>query len=129
MRVSINFDFRNPQRWQRPTAPVYREMMDLIEYADAVGIDMISVSEHHGWDDGYIAQPLTVLAGAAMRTGRGKLMTGVMLLPLYDPVHVAEQAVVVNALSGGLLEMAFGAGYRRPELNRAACADHAQASS
>ncbi len=115
MRVSINFDLRNPMKWHRPTEQVYRETLEMIEYADSVGIDVISVSVHHRWDDGYISQPLTWLAAAAARTNQARLMTGVMLLPLYDPVHVAEQATVVDYLSGGRLELAFGAGYRRPE--------------
>ncbi len=115
MRVAVNFDLRNPARWHRPTDRVYAEMLDLIAYADSLGIDIISASEHHRWNDGYISQPLTFLSAAAMRTSAARLMTGVLLLPLYDPVHVAEQAVVVDCLSGGRLELAFGAGYRRPE--------------
>jgi alkanesulfonate monooxygenase SsuD/methylene tetrahydromethanopterin reductase-like flavin-dependent oxidoreductase (luciferase family) len=58
-----------------------------------------------------------VLAGVAQVTERLKIMTGALLLPQHDPLRVAEEAAVVDRLSGGRLVLGFGAGYRVEEFS------------
>lgn len=115
MRVGIQLDLRNPDPSTTPWNRFYEETLELLDVADQQGVDDVMVTEHHLWRDGYIPQPLTFLAAIAARTSRIRLWTGVIVLPLHSPVEIAEQAAVIDGLSGGRLELGFGVGYRTPE--------------
>ena len=115
MRLGIAFDLRNPRPWRRPWPEHYAASLEVIEEAERLGLDIVKVAEHHGFEDGYSPQPLTFLAAAAARTKRIGLATGILIAPLHKSVEVAEQAAVVDGISGARLEMAFGGGYARSE--------------
>jgi alkanesulfonate monooxygenase SsuD/methylene tetrahydromethanopterin reductase-like flavin-dependent oxidoreductase (luciferase family) len=115
MRVGAYFDMRNPQRWRRDPAELYGSFLELCEEVEQVGLDSIWVSEHHGFDDDYLPSPLTLLAAVAARTSRVRLGTGIVVAPLHPAAEIAEQAAVVDLLSGGRLDLGIGAGYRPPE--------------
>ncbi|MXW60407.1 MAG: LLM class flavin-dependent oxidoreductase [Acidimicrobiaceae bacterium] len=114
-RLGLYFDFRNPEPWRRDPTAYYGWHLDLIEEADRRGIGSIWVSEHHFVDDGYMPVPLTALAAAAARTKQARLGTAVVVAPLQHPMAIAEQAAVVDVISGGRLELGLGAGYVAPE--------------
>jgi alkanesulfonate monooxygenase SsuD/methylene tetrahydromethanopterin reductase-like flavin-dependent oxidoreductase (luciferase family) len=90
-------------------------MLDMSAWADAHGVDVIRVSEHHGSEDGYCPSPLTALAAIAGRTRRVRLRTMALLLPLYDPVRMAEDVAALDLVSAGRIELVIGAGYRESE--------------
>jgi len=113
--VGIYFDLRNPPQWATDPARLYAFTLELCEEADALGCHSIWVSEHHGFDDGYLPQPLTMAAAIAARTRRARIGTAIMIAPLHHPVAIAEQAAIVDLISGGRLELGLGAGYRVPE--------------
>ena len=113
--LGLYFDFRNPDPWRRDPAAYWRWHLDLIEGADERGIGAVWVTEHHFVDDGYLPQPLTALAAIAARTRRARLGTGVVIAPLHHPMHIAEQAALVDVVSAGRLELGLGAGYVAPE--------------
>ncbi|MFI5953189.1 LLM class flavin-dependent oxidoreductase [Cryptosporangium sp. NPDC051539] len=115
MKVGVYFDMRNPERWRREPAELYGAFPELCEVAEHVGLDSIWATEHHGFDDDYLPAPLTLLAAAAARTRRVRLGTGVVVAPLHSAATLAEQASVVDLLSGGRLDLGLGAGYRPPE--------------
>ena len=115
MRVGLSFDLRNPRQWHRPWPEFYRATLDLIVEAERLGIDIIKIAEHHLFDDGYSPQPLTFMAAMATRTSTVRISTGIMILPLHSAIEVAEQAAVIDGISNGRVELAFGAGYRLPE--------------
>ncbi len=114
MRLGIVLDLRNPAPWRRPWADVYAAALAFVEEADRLGLD-VAVGEHHFWDDGYMPQPLTFLAAAAARTSQARLATSILIVPLQHSVTLAEQAAVVDCISGGRLELGLGTGYRVPE--------------
>jgi alkanesulfonate monooxygenase SsuD/methylene tetrahydromethanopterin reductase-like flavin-dependent oxidoreductase (luciferase family) len=58
-----------------------------------------------------------MLAHAAARTSRIRLGTGIVVLPLHDPIHVAEEAALVDVLSGGRLDLGIGRGYQSFEFD------------
>jgi alkanesulfonate monooxygenase SsuD/methylene tetrahydromethanopterin reductase-like flavin-dependent oxidoreductase (luciferase family) len=115
MRVGMYFDLRNPDPWARPWPAVYSHALELIEGAESLGADSVWLTEHHFFEDGYLPQPLTFAAAIAARTKRIRIGTAVLLLALRHPVHVAEEAAVVDILSNGRLDLGVGAGYRIPE--------------
>jgi alkanesulfonate monooxygenase SsuD/methylene tetrahydromethanopterin reductase-like flavin-dependent oxidoreductase (luciferase family) len=115
MRVGIYSDLRNPPPWHRPSDVVFRATLERIQYAEELGIHEAWLTEHHGFPDGYLPQPLTFAAAIAAVTSRISIGTGVLLAPLRDAADIAEQAAMVDILSSGRLQLGLGAGYRRSE--------------
>jgi alkanesulfonate monooxygenase SsuD/methylene tetrahydromethanopterin reductase-like flavin-dependent oxidoreductase (luciferase family) len=111
MRIGFLADLRNPPPWQRPWADHYARMLEFIEEADRLGAGGVFLGEHHLTADGYMPQSLTFAAAIAARTRRLRIGTSVLLAPLRQPLHIAEQASVVDILSGGRVELGLGAGY------------------
>lgn len=82
-----------------------------IQLAESVGIGRAWVAQHHfRAAEGGLPSPLVLLANIAARTTRIRLGTGVITLPLEDPVRVAEDAVVADLLSDGRLDLGLGSG-------------------
>jgi alkanesulfonate monooxygenase SsuD/methylene tetrahydromethanopterin reductase-like flavin-dependent oxidoreductase (luciferase family) len=115
MKLGIYLDLRNPPGWQRPWADLYRATIELVADAERRGVDAVWLTEHHQFDDGYLSQPLALAAALAVRTRSLRIGTAVLLAPLRHPLHVAEEAALVDVLSSGRLELGLGAGYVRPE--------------
>lgn len=84
------------------------------EQAETMGFDSVWLGEHHNHALLY-PTPLIGLAAIASRTQRLRLGTGVLLLPLYHPVAVAEEGAMVDMISGGRLILGLGAGYAPEE--------------
>lgn len=84
------------------------------ERAEALGFDSVWLGEHHNHPLLY-PTPLIGLAAIASRTQRLRLGTGVLLLPLYHPVAVAEAGAMVDRISRGRLILGLGAGYAPEE--------------
>jgi alkanesulfonate monooxygenase SsuD/methylene tetrahydromethanopterin reductase-like flavin-dependent oxidoreductase (luciferase family) len=111
LQVGLFVDGRNPAAWARPWPEHYRRLVDVAVEADELGADCIWLTEHHGFDDGYLTQPLVLAAAIAARTNRARIGTAVTLAPIRHPRHLAEEAVVVDLVSDGRLELGIGAGY------------------
>lgn len=89
----------------------YALAAEQIQRAESVGIGRAWVAQHHfRAAEGGLPSPLVFLASIAARTARIRLGTGVITLPLEDPVRVAEDAVVADLLSDGRLDLGLGSG-------------------
>jgi probable F420-dependent oxidoreductase len=82
------------------------------QLAEQVGFDAILVGEHHQHRDGFLPSPLIVSTAVAARTQKIRIGTGILLLPLYHPVHVAEDAATLDIISRGRLILGVGMGYQ-----------------
>jgi alkanesulfonate monooxygenase SsuD/methylene tetrahydromethanopterin reductase-like flavin-dependent oxidoreductase (luciferase family) len=101
----IDPDVHDP-RWQRRQVD---EFVDFVVLAEELGFDGITVTEHHA-PLMTCPSPHLLLAAAAVRTNRIRLGTAVTVLPLYHPLRVAEEAGMLDLLSGGRFELGLGRG-------------------
>ena len=85
------------------------ELMEEVELADEVGLDVFGVGEHHR-PDFTVSTPAVVLAAAAARTKRIRLTSAVTVLSSDDPVRVFQEFSTVDLLSGGRAEIMVGRG-------------------
>lgn len=82
-----------------------------IDRAEALGFDLAWVAQHHFHKhEGRLPSPFVFLAYVASRTRRIRLGTGIVTLPLENAVRVAEDAIVLDLLSRGRLEVGVGTG-------------------
>ncbi len=112
------YDFRNPAQWRQPFERFYAERLGQIAAAEAMGFESVWLTEHHFCDDGYTPSPLVVLSNIAARTQQMHLGTNLMLLPIADPVRIAEDAATLSLLSGGRFDLGVGIGYRQVEFEQ-----------
>lgn len=90
----------------------YRDAQELFEVADELGFDVGWVAQHHvPQGGGGLSAPWPFLANAAARTRHIRLGTAITILPLENPIRLAEDIAVVDALSGGRVELGVGSGY------------------
>ena len=85
------------------------QLLDRIERADAVGLDVFGIGEHHRKEFLDSAPPL-ILAAAAARTKRIRLTSAVTVLSAADPVRVFQQFATLDLISKGRAEMVAGRG-------------------
>jgi probable LLM family oxidoreductase len=86
-----------------------RDLLEEIELADQVGLDVFGVGEHHR-PDYMVSAPAVVLAAAAARTRRIRLTSAVTVLSSDDPVRVFQDFATLDLLSGGRAEIMAGRG-------------------
>ncbi|RJQ83974.1 LLM class flavin-dependent oxidoreductase [Amycolatopsis panacis] len=111
LRIGFALNFRTSSRDIEDVARVYEEVLETIAYADELGIDSVWVGQHHFDNtDGPFASPLPFLVAAANRTSRITLGTGITTVPFEDPLRLAEDAAVVDALTGGRVHLGLGTG-------------------
>ncbi|MBN3793362.1 LLM class flavin-dependent oxidoreductase, partial [Burkholderia sp. Ac-20353] len=90
---------------------VYADLETLFVAAEQLGYDGGFVAQHHFRAEyGRLPSPLVLLAAIAQRTRRIELGTGIVTLSLEDPLRLAEDAAVLDALSGGRLQLGLGSG-------------------
>ncbi|MEN8162481.1 MAG: LLM class flavin-dependent oxidoreductase, partial [Myxococcota bacterium] len=94
---------------------LYEAALELAAFADANGFNTVSVSEHHGVDDGFLPSPLILASAIASRTQHVGITIAALLAPLYDPVKLAEDLAVLDLISRGRVSATLGMGYRREE--------------
>ena len=88
------------------------------EAAEQAGFDSLVVPERHTRTECLFPAPLVLLGGLAARTTRIRLGTYILILPLYDPVHIAEQMAMIDLMSKGRLICGLASGYH-PEYHNA----------
>ena len=109
------YDFRNP----RPRVPAFEEFyadtLEQIVAAEAMGYDSVWLTEHHFCDDGYTPSPLVIAGAIGASTRRLRLGTNLIILPLHDPIRIAEDAATLAILTRGRFDLGVAIGYRAAE--------------
>src|SRR5919109_417674 len=106
--------FDHMQKHDKPTlsyVDLYKNHLEVLEFADQAGFDFYFVAEHH-FDMGFseCPSPGSFLGAASQRTKRIRLGPLVYVLPLWNPIRVAEEVALLDNLTEGRLECGFGAG-------------------
>ncbi len=117
--LSMRHDFRAPAFAPESSKEIYATALEQFAWADEHGFDSLVLSEHHGVDDGWMPAPLTMAAAVLARAANARLMISAAILPLHDPIRVAEQIAVLDNAFPGRMWVVFGAGYRVEEFDMA----------
>jgi alkanesulfonate monooxygenase SsuD/methylene tetrahydromethanopterin reductase-like flavin-dependent oxidoreductase (luciferase family) len=115
----MRHDFRAPAFGPASAAEIYGAALEQFRWADQQGWDFAVVSEHHGLDDGWLPTPITIAALVAGMTERIPVLLSAVVVPLHDPVRLAEQLAVLDIATGGRIWTVAGAGYRPEEFDMA----------
>ena len=109
------YDFRQKRPFEQSYENFYAECLEEISEGEKLGFTDVWLSEHHFVDDGYLPSPLVVAAAIAARTTTMRIGTNILLLPMHHPLRVAEDAAVVDLISGGRFTLGVGQGYVQHE--------------
>jgi alkanesulfonate monooxygenase SsuD/methylene tetrahydromethanopterin reductase-like flavin-dependent oxidoreductase (luciferase family) len=111
----IRFDMRTPGFDAAQARTQYAAALEMATWADEKGFDMLVLSEHHGSEDSYLPSPLVMAGAVAGATTRIPINIAALLVPLHDPIRLAEDIAVVDLISGGRISIVAGLGYRPVE--------------
>lgn len=106
----LRLDMRSPS-FATPCERLYSAGLAMAEWADRRGFDEIMLSEHHGQDDSYLPSPLIYAAALAHATKQIRIRVSALVLPLHDPLRVAEDVAVVDNISHGRIEIVVAGGF------------------
>ena len=87
----IRLDLRSPAFSPARTEDLYAAALDIAAWADTRGFDSIMVSEHHGVEDGFLPSPIPMMGALVGRTRKLRIGAAALLVPLYEPVKLAQQ--------------------------------------
>ncbi len=111
----LRFDLRSAPRCPEPPAARYRAAIDMACWADRNALDVVGLSEHHCTADGFLSAPLQLTGMMVARTTRIRISVSALLVPLHDPLRLAEEIAVLDLVSGGRFSATCGLGYREVE--------------
>src|SRR3954471_5450315 len=113
MTAAIRFDLRRGPLAALTQGEQYAQCVEMARWADEQGFAAITISEHHGVD--FISAP-TALAGVLLgATRQAHVMVNALLVPLHDPVRLAEDIATLDVTSGGRFTLVAGLAYRPEE--------------
>jgi len=107
---TMRFDMRAPAFGAKP-ADLYATALEMSAWGQENGCMAIQVSEHHRSADGYLPSPMILASAIAARTDTIPIQVAALVLPLHDPVDIAEQMVVLDLVSKGRVSYVMAVGY------------------
>lgn len=109
------FNLIDPKGSPNQVADRYRAMLEMTSFMDENGFFGATFEEHHGATNGWSPTPMMNALAVAARTKNLSLSISALLLPLHDPIRVAEDLAVLDIVSNGRASTIFGLGYRPSE--------------
>lgn len=114
MALILRFDMRAPAIGA-PPSELYAAAIEMCAWAESRGGILAVLSEHHGTEDNHLPAPLILASAIAARTERMSILLAAVVLPLCDPVRLAEEMSVLDIISRGRVSYVFGIGHRVEE--------------
>lgn len=111
----LRFDMRAPADGPADIRDLYDAAIEMSVWGEAHGALSVVLSEHHASPDGYLPSPLLLAAAIAARTSTVPITVAALLVPLHDPVRLAEDMAVLDVMSRGRVVYVAGLGYRPEE--------------
>jgi alkanesulfonate monooxygenase SsuD/methylene tetrahydromethanopterin reductase-like flavin-dependent oxidoreductase (luciferase family) len=111
---TLRFDMR-AKDGPGSAADLYAAAVEMAVWGEAKGAVAALVSEHHASPDGYLPAPLVLASALAARTARLPIQVAALLVPLHDPIALAEQMAVLDLISRGRVSYVCAVGYRPEE--------------
>ncbi len=116
--IVLRFDMRSSPGCPDSQSDRYRAAVDMAAWADKHAIDVVGLSEHHDTADGFLSAPLALAGMMLARTRRVRVSVSALLVPLHDPLRLAEDIALLDLASGGRFTATCGLGYREQEYRR-----------
>ena len=110
MRFYLKYDLRAPG-FGPPPEELYQACVEQCVWGERHGFSGVRLHEHHASDDGYLPSPIVMGSVIAGATRTMALRFSVIVLPLHEPLRVAEDLAVIDIASRGRIELVVGAGY------------------
>ena len=107
---TMRFDMRAPD-FGAPRADLYKAALEMAEWGESRGCVAIQVCEHHRSRDGYLPAPMIMASAIAARTKTTPVQVAALIVPLHDPVELAEQMAVLDIVSSGRVSYVVAIGY------------------
>jgi alkanesulfonate monooxygenase SsuD/methylene tetrahydromethanopterin reductase-like flavin-dependent oxidoreductase (luciferase family) len=111
----LRFDMRAPSDGPADIGDLYAAAIEMSVWGEEHGAVSVVVSEHHASPDGYLPSPMILAAAIAARTSTVPITVAALLVPLHDPVRLAEDMAVLDVISHGRVVYVAGLGYRPEE--------------
>ena len=111
MKFGIYSSIADPPRGERLDLRI-DEVIAEAKLAEEAGFDSCFFGEHHQDKDGFLPSPLIVATAVAAHTSTLNVGTSVILLPLHNPVHLAEDVITLDLVSKGRVILGVGLGYQ-----------------
>lgn len=107
---TMRFDMRAPE-FGAPKADLYRAAIEMAAWSESRGCVSVQVCEHHRSKDGYLPAPMILASAIAARTTTLPLQVAALIVPLHDPIALAEQMSVLDIVSAGRVAYVCAIGY------------------
>lgn len=105
----------------------FDELLEQIELTEKLNFNEAWFAEHHHSDYGMLASPNLIIAALARRTERLRFGNLVSVLPLYDPMRLAEECAMLDIMTGGRLNVGLGRGVPKDDMKHRLDREAAQA--
>lgn len=109
-QIWLRYDIRSPE-FGPTNAKLCRVALEQAAWGDKQGLDCVQLPEHHGSPDGYNPSPFVLGSAIAAVTSRIRIHPSAVLLPLLDPIRVAEDVALLDNISDGRVDLTIGLGY------------------
>jgi alkanesulfonate monooxygenase SsuD/methylene tetrahydromethanopterin reductase-like flavin-dependent oxidoreductase (luciferase family) len=111
----LRFNCVQPGLEPKEMSARYQAFVEMARIGDEQGMSIVNLEEHHGADDGWSPSPMMMAGMVVSQTKKIGVNFGALLLPLHDPIRVAEDLAVLDLVSGGRVTTTAGLGYRPSE--------------